>query len=178
MPRRIFSTACIAAMFCLTAVPTAPAGAAAKNTGGPAQAASDSVAAGVDKPVVVVPTDDFAPTAELVAVHFNVDSSKIRPGEAAVLDKNAEWLKANPRTAVLVEGAADQRGPRAYNRALAERRSQAVKSYLVAQGVASDRIMIASYGEGRLACPTNAARCWSDNRRVDFQLKVMNKQAP
>src|SRR6266545_4957819 len=121
MHRRIFSTACIAALFCLTVVPGAPAGA---------------------------------------------------------VDKNAEWLKANPKNAVLVEAAADQRGNRAYNQALAERRARAVKNYLVAHGVASDRIMMISYGEGRLACPTNADPCWSDNRRVDFQGKVLNKQAP
>ena len=95
-----------------------------------------------------------------------------------MLDRNAEWLRVNPRNTVLVEGAADQRGNRAYNQALAERRAQAVKDYLVAHGVASDRIMMISYGKGRLACPTNADPCWSDSRRVDFQVKVLNKQAP
>ena len=178
MHRRIFSTACIAALFCLTVVPGAPAGAVEKTTGKPYEAAPPSMAAGVVKPPVAVPTDDFASTAELVSVHFDFDSSVIRPGEAARLDKNAEWLKANPKNAVLVEAAADQRGNRAYNQALAERRARAVKNYLVAHGVASDRIMMISYGEGRLACPTNADPCWSDNRRVDFQVKVLNKQAP
>jgi peptidoglycan-associated lipoprotein len=175
MRRRIFSTACIAALFCLT---TTPGWAAEKNTSLPSEAAPASTAAGVVKPPVAVPTDDFAPTAQLVSVHFDFASSAIRPGEAAVLDRNAAWLNANPRNTVLVEGAADQRGNRAYNRALAERRAQAVKNYLVAHGVASDRIMMISYGEGRLACPTNADPCWSDNRRVDFQVKVLNKQAP
>jgi outer membrane protein OmpA-like peptidoglycan-associated protein len=48
----------------------------------------------------------------------------------------------------------------------------------VAKGVAPDRIMTISYGAGRLACPTNADSRWSDNRRVDFQVKALNKQAP
>jgi outer membrane protein OmpA-like peptidoglycan-associated protein len=48
----------------------------------------------------------------------------------------------------------------------------------VAKGVAPDRIMTISYGAGRQVCPTNADSRWSDNRRVDFQVKVLNKQAP
>ncbi len=178
MQRRILSTACTAAFLCITLVPAAPAWAAERNTGAPSEAAPASTAAGVVKPPVAVPTDDFAPTAQLVSVHFDFASSAIRPGEAAMLDRNAAWLRVNPMNTVLVEGAADQRGNRAYNQALAERRAQAVKNYLVTHGVASDRIMMISYGEGRLACPTNADPCWSDSRRVDFQVKVLNKQAP
>ena len=178
MHRRIFNTTCIAALFCLTVVPTGPAWTAQKTTGGPSEAAPASMAAGVSKPPHAVPTDDFAPTSQLVSIHFDVASNAIRPGEAALLDRNAAWLKANPRNTVVVEGAADQRGNRVYNQALAERRAQAVKNYLVAHGIASDRIMTISYGEGRLACPTNADPCWSDNRRVDFQVKVLDRQAP
>jgi peptidoglycan-associated lipoprotein len=178
MLRRISSTACVAAMFCLTAVPAAPAWAVAKPTGGPSEAAPASMAAGAVKPPVAAPTDSFAPTAQLVSVHFDFNRSEIRPGDAALLDKNADWLKANPRNVVLVEGAADQRGTPAYNLALGNRRARAVKDYLVAKGIAPDRIMIISYGLGRLACPTNADTCWNDNRRVDFQVKVENKQAP
>jgi peptidoglycan-associated lipoprotein len=178
MNRKIFSTACIAAVLCITPALAAPARAAEKNTPGPSEAAPTSAAAGVVKPPVAVQTDDFVTTPELGSVHFDSARSEIRPGDAAVLDKNAEWLKANPKNTVLVEGAADQRGTPASNKALAERRAQAVKSYLVAKGIASDRIMTISYGAGRLACQTNADSCWSDNRRVDFQVKALNKQAP
>ena len=178
MLRGISSTACIAAMFCLTVVPIAPAWAAAKPTGGPSEAAPASMPAGTVKPPVAAQTDFFAPTAQLVSVHFDFDRSVIRPGDAARLDKNAAWLKANPGKVVLVEAAADQRGIPAYNLALGNRRAKAVKDYLVAQGIAPERIMTITYGKGRLACPTNADTCWSDNRRVDFQVKVMNKQAP
>jgi outer membrane protein OmpA-like peptidoglycan-associated protein len=48
----------------------------------------------------------------------------------------------------------------------------------VAQGVEPDRITIMSYGERRPACPTNTDPCWSESRRVDLLVKVMNKQAP
>jgi peptidoglycan-associated lipoprotein len=169
---------CITAFFCLTIVGAAPAWAAEKPIAIPSEAAPLSTAAGVVKPPMAVSTDDFLPTPELTSVYFDTASSKIRPGDAAVLAKNADWLKAHPNAAVLVEGAADPRGSLAYNQSLSERRAQAVRSYLVAQGVAPDRIMTMSYGERRLACRTRDAQCWSDDRRVDFQVKVMNKQAP
>jgi peptidoglycan-associated lipoprotein len=174
----MLDTARIAAAFCLTVAFAAPAWAAAQPAPLPSEAPPASAAAGVVTPPVAVPTDDFVPTAELVSVHFDTASSAIRPSEAARLAQNAEWLKANPMNTVLVEGATDQRGGLAYNQALGERRAQAVKSYLVSQGIAPDRIRTMSYGERRLACWTNADPCWSDNRRVDFLVKVLNKQAP
>src|SRR5438552_17674456 len=139
MQRRILSTACTAAFLCITLVPAAPAWAAERNTGAPSEAAPASTAAGVVKPPVAVPTDDFAPTAQLVSVHFDFASSAICPGEAAMLDRNAAWLRANPMNTVLVEGAADQPGNRAYNQALAERRARAVQKSRVALGAISDR---------------------------------------
>jgi peptidoglycan-associated lipoprotein len=178
MHRKIFSTARIAVMLSITAVLAIPAWAVDKNAAIPSEAPPASAAAGVVKPPVAVPTDDFVPTAELVSILFDFNSSAIRPGDAANLAKNADWLKANPRNVVLLEGAADRRGSLAYNQALAKRRANAVKSYLVARGVEPDRIMTMSYGERHLACPTNAEPCWSDSRRVDLLVKVLSKQAP
>ena len=178
MHGKIFSTARLIVMLCVTVVLALPAWAVEKNAAVPSEAPPASAAAGIVKPPVAVPTDDFVPTAELVSIHFDYNSSAIRPGDAANLAKNADWLKANPRNVVLLEGAADRRGSITYNQALAKRRANAVKSYLVAQGVEPDRIMTMSYGERRPACPVNADPCWSESRRVDLLVKVLNKQAP
>lgn len=122
--------------------------------------------------------EGFAPSSELQSVRFDFDRSEIRPEDARVLDKNAEWMKADQTYTILIEGSADQRGSSAYNQALGERRARAVKAYLVAHGVAPDRIMIASYGKERPACKAPGEACWSQNRRADFQVKHMTKQAP
>lgn len=172
-----FSAARIVVMLSITVVLALPAWAVEKNAAVPSEAPPASAAAGVVKPPLAV-SDDFVPTAELVSVHFDFNSTAIRPGDAANLAKNAEWLKANPRNVVLLEGAADRRGSVAYNQALAKRRANAVKSYLAAQGVEPDRITIMSFGEHRQACPANADPCWSESRRVDLLVKVLNKQAP
>jgi len=122
--------------------------------------------------------DGFAPTPELGTVHFAFDKAAIRPTEARILDKHAEWLKANSEVMVAVDGGADQRGSVVYNQRLSERRARAVRDYLVARGVAADRIVDLAYGEGLLACRGTGEACWQKNRRADFLVKVLEKQSP
>ena len=51
--------------------------------------------------------------------------------------------------AVRLEGHTDERGTREYNLALGERRANAVRDYMVANGISSLRIETVSYGEER-----------------------------
>jgi outer membrane protein OmpA-like peptidoglycan-associated protein len=125
-----------------------------------------------------VKLDGFAPTPELGTVHFDFDKAVIRPPDARVLDKHAEWLKVNSGLMVAVDGGTDQRGSVVYNQRLSERRAKAVKDYLVARGVAADRIVDLGYGEGLLACRATGEACWQKNRRADFVVKVLDKQSP
>jgi outer membrane protein OmpA-like peptidoglycan-associated protein len=120
----------------------------------------------------------FAPVPELGSVHFDFDKAAIRPSEARILDKHAEWLKANSGVTVAIDAGADPRGSVLYNQRLSERRAKAVKDYLVARGVAADRITTLGYGEGLLACRTTGEACWQKNRRADFLVKVLDKQSP
>lgn len=122
--------------------------------------------------------DGFAPSPAFGTVHFDFNKAVIRPAEARSLDKHAEWLKANSGVMVAVDGGADQRGSVAYNQRLSERRAKAVKDYLVARGVAADRIVDLGYGEGLLACRATGEACWQKNRRADFLVKVLDKQSP
>ncbi|MCL6641030.1 MAG: peptidoglycan-associated lipoprotein Pal [Candidatus Rokubacteria bacterium] len=103
-------------------------------------------------------------------VHFDFDRYDIRPGDAAVLDANAAWLKQNDLL-VLIEGHADERGTNTYNLALGERRAKAAMNYLVAQGVAAARLTIISYGEERPACTAHEEACWARNRRARFLVR-------
>ena len=62
-------------------------------------------------------------------------------------------------------GHADERGTREYNLALGERRANAVKDYLMSQGVASSKITVISYGKERPVNPESSRLAWSQNRR-------------
>jgi peptidoglycan-associated lipoprotein len=122
--------------------------------------------------------EGFAPTPELRPVHFDFNSSAIRPGEARILDKNAEWLKVNSSAMIAIDGGADQRGSVSYNQSLSERRARAVKDYLVARGVSADRMVVMGDGETLLACHAMREVCWQKNRRADFLVKNIEKQSP
>ncbi len=55
--------------------------------------------------------------------------------------------------------------PREYNLALGARRANAVKEYLVSQGVSTGRVETVSYGKERPVCTESNEGCWAQNRR-------------
>lgn len=117
------------------------------------------------------PPTQFRAAPELRTIHFDFDRAEIRPGDAAILDANAEWLRAHPESLVLIEGHCDDRGTAEYNLALGERRARSTLGYLVQRGVADRRITITSYGEERPLCTEGTEACWAQNRRAVLLLK-------
>ena len=163
----------------------APTGTAATTgaTGGatqPAAPASPTPPAAVTPPTTASPTPaqaahpqvkEFVAVADLKPIYFDFDKYDIRPGDAKVLDANAQWLKTNGEQLLLIEGHCDERGTNEYNLALGERRAKSTMNYLVSQGVQASRITIISYGEERPVCTEKTEECWSKNRRAQFLVK-------
>ncbi len=117
-------------------------------------------------------TGTFAPGSQAAlqaeagdTVYFAFDSSVIRPESQAVLRQQAVWLQRNPNARVTIEGHTDERGTREYNLALGERRANAVRSFLIAEGVAPDRIRTISYGKDRPVALGSNEQAWAQNRR-------------
>jgi peptidoglycan-associated lipoprotein len=98
-------------------------------------------------------------------VFFDYDSSVIRSDGQDTLKAQAGWLKKNPGSKVTIEGHCDERGTREYNIALGERRANAVKNYLVSQGVSASRISTVSYGKERPAVVGSNEEAYAKNRR-------------
>jgi outer membrane protein OmpA-like peptidoglycan-associated protein len=80
-----------------------------------------------------------------------------------------------------ITGHADQIGPPPYNTALALKRAEAVKKYLVSQGIPADRINTASDGSSDplVTCPGvdnegKLIKCLAPNRRVDVVASLGN----
>jgi peptidoglycan-associated lipoprotein len=112
--------------------------------------------------------DDLNAKRPLADVHFGLDQVDITEEARASLQKNAEWMKRWGSTKVLVEGHADSRGTNEYNLALAERRADAVRDYLVSLGIPADRLTIVSKGEEQPFCREETESCWHQNRRGHF----------
>ncbi len=98
-------------------------------------------------------------------VFFETDSTELTSTGVATLDKQANWLGKYPRYAFTIEGHADERGTREYNFALSARRSETVRNYLSAKGLAASRMKTISYGKERPVAVCNDISCWSQNRR-------------
>ena len=114
-------------------------------------------------------TLDVTDTYESVdtVFYFEFDSAILSSQARSALMQHAERLNSNPRS-VRLEGHADERGSREYNMALGERRANAVRDFLVLQGVASNLLETVSYGEERPAVVGSSSSAWSQNRRVEM----------
>lgn len=98
-------------------------------------------------------------------VFFDTDRFDLKPAARATLDKQAAWLRQYPNARLVVEGHADERGTREYNLALGDRRANAVRNYLVSQGVAPSRLTTISYGKERPVALGSNEAAWAQNRR-------------
>ena len=98
-------------------------------------------------------------------VRFDLDSYAVTPDGEATLQEQAALLQQYPQVVVTIEGHADERGTREYNLALGERRADAVRNYLIALGIPSDRVQVVSYGKERPECADADENCWALNRR-------------
>lgn len=118
---------------------------------------------------------DFMANAE-DRVFFAYDSHELTDNAQEVLDTQVNWLNArkHKNVNVIVQGYCDERGTREYNLALGERRANSVKDYLVAKGVAADRISVISYGKERPAVLGNNEAAWAQNRRAVTVVKTSN----
>ncbi len=101
-------------------------------------------------------------------IYFGYDISSIEPEYRDIVITHGQYLAANPEVIVSVEGHCDERGSREYNIGLGERRANAVRDLLLAQGASESQIVGISYGEERPAELGSTEAAWSKNRRVEL----------
>ena len=100
--------------------------------------------------------------------YFDFDKATLRPESRAALQGHAANLRSNPKH-IRLEGHTDERGTREYNMALGERRGNAVRDFLVLNGVDPSLIEVISYGEERPAATGSDEASWALNRRVELK---------
>jgi peptidoglycan-associated lipoprotein len=98
-------------------------------------------------------------------VNFGYDKYDLDAAAQSKLKGQATWLKQYPARTLTIEGHCDERGTREYNLGLGDRRSNAVKAFLQAEGVAANRIKTISYGKERPMCVSSDEACYAKNRR-------------
>jgi peptidoglycan-associated lipoprotein len=104
-------------------------------------------------------------------IHFDFDSSTIKPSEEPMLQDLANYFKNNDRfEGLVIEGNCDERGTEKYNLSLGERRALAAREYLGNLGVNVERIKTVTYGKSRPVDPGHNEAAWKQNRRDEFVL--------
>jgi peptidoglycan-associated lipoprotein len=120
-----------------------------------------------------VPEAPPAPTSlemglKLRDIFFDFDKSDIRSDAIPVLQENAKALRENPGFTVLIQGYADIRGTAQYNLALALRRANAAKNFLIGLGVSPVRIVAVSKGATTRFALGTTEETYQLNRRDQF----------
>lgn len=132
-------------------------------------------AAPAPAPVAPAPVAARKPRVLSADALFAFDSAELSPAGKGSLDEMARALRDQGDTlrSVRIVGYTDRLGSDAYNRTLSQRRAEAVRGYLVAQGIPADRVTAEGLGE---ADPVKGCEeaprgqligCLAPNRRVE-----------
>jgi OOP family OmpA-OmpF porin len=105
----------------------------------------------------------------LTGVTFDTSKWEIKPKYYPRLNSVVTILQDNPDLRLEIEGHTDNRGSAEYNQRLSENRAKAVMDYLVARGIASNRLSARGYAFERPAASNATAAGRAQNRRVELR---------
>jgi outer membrane protein OmpA-like peptidoglycan-associated protein len=109
-------------------------------------------------------------------VYFATAKARIKRRSFSILSQVALTLRANPQIAgVRIEGHTDSRGKAKKNKRLSQKRAEAVRRFLIRQGIEPGRLFAVGYGPERPIESNRTHRGRAANRRVEF---VILEQAP
>ena len=102
---------------------------------------------------------------------FDQGKADIKNESKPELDKLVAFMQANPGAEIELSGHTSSEGERNYNRSLSYKRVKACKDYVVAKGIAEDRIFAIGFGPDRPVAPNDTETNRAKNRRVEMRLK-------
>ncbi len=144
-----------------SATATAPAGSSAATGASAAAAASPSSSTSAS-----TQTTPAAPASISLLIQFDFNSAKLLPQGEVVLTELAKAMNAEDlkQDRFMLEGHTDGKGSRDVNLRLSKQRAEAVRSFLVKNGIDQKRLSTEGYGASRLANPSDPLA--AENRRV------------
>lgn len=117
--------------------------------------------------------DDLRSALNIDIIYFDLDKWNIREDAAVELAKIAEVLHEYPSMKIAIRSHTDSRQTHQYNQVLSDKRAQSTKDWLIAKGIAPERLTAKGYGETELlnVCADGVLCAESDhqkNRRSEF----------
>lgn len=80
-------------------------------------------------------------------IFYDFDKATLRDSSKTALDKLVSILNENPNITIELAAHTDYKGSAAYNQRLSQRRAESVINYLIAHGIAADRLTPKGYGK-------------------------------
>jgi len=102
-------------------------------------------------------------------IFFETNSDKLKIASLVQLDELASIMKRYEGAILTIEGYADSQGNDAYNLTLSQKRTEAVKTYLMGKGLMESRLAAVGYGETKPIADNNTAIGRAKNRRVELK---------
>jgi outer membrane protein OmpA-like peptidoglycan-associated protein len=98
-----------------------------------------------------IPMNSIDENAEisLENVFFDLNKSTLRPESRIELNRLVAYLNSNPEMHIEIGGHTDSRGSAADNLKLSNDRAKSVVEYLIAQGIAANRLSSKGYGSSQ-----------------------------
>jgi peptidoglycan-associated lipoprotein len=104
-------------------------------------------------------------------IHFDVSNYDLKGNENKnALSQMVDYLKAHKEIYLFIEGHCDERGVAQYNYSLGAKRANAVRNYLIKNGISQNRIFTVSCGKDHPLDYGHNQKAWQKNRRTQFKI--------
>jgi OOP family OmpA-OmpF porin len=110
---------------------------------------------------------EATPRFVLDDVQFASGKAALTPESGARLDSIVAYMTHKPSVRIEISGHTDNVGKKQLNKKLSQQRADAVKAYLVAQGVDAERVEAIGYGDEKPLVPNDTAAGQQRNRRIE-----------
>jgi len=101
-------------------------------------------------------------------VLFEVGTTRLLKESFIELDEVVDFLKRNPKVRIELQGHTDNQGSAVNDLELSQQRVDKIKSYLVSQGIKSNRVSGKGFGNTKPIAPNSTEEERRLNRRVEF----------
>lgn len=101
-------------------------------------------------------------------IQFDTGSDKLKPQSYSTLKSIKDILQKDPGLKFRIEGHTDNQGNPGINQPLSERRAEAVKAWLAANGIVADRLTSQGFGDTKPLSNNDTPEGRANNRRVEF----------
>ncbi|OAL81657.1 hypothetical protein AY606_02715 [Acinetobacter sp. SFB] len=113
---------------------------------------------------------DIATALNMQIINFDTASSTIPDANKSILNQAAALIKRASQVHLTVKGHTDAVGDAAANKALSQKRAQAVVDYLVQQGVDPAQLQAVGYGSEQPVADNATPEGQFKNRRIEFEV--------